>query len=170
MAVSTHRILRKWRDPRHGREIADLRNSVRKDKAKPHWMYKVSKASSSKSAESPYLILLPSTEALGIAYPAKGTFWTTRGIPPIWPDELVSAEVNSQGLGNEDYLVWVQYVLAQKSIPYVISTSYDDDEQTVPFVRSRRSASSTSCVLTTVAYSHMLSGSVTSLPSSEHVA
>lgn len=74
------------------------------------------------------------SEALGIAYPAKGTFWTTRGIPPIWPDELVSAEVNSQGVGNEDYLVWVQYVLGQKNPPLVISTSYDDDEQTVPFV------------------------------------
>lgn len=80
------------------------------------------------------LIVLHCAEALGIAYPAKGTFWTTRGIPPIWPDELVSAEVNSQGVGNEDYLVWVQYVLGQKNPPLVISTSYDDDEQTVPFV------------------------------------
>jgi len=77
-------------------------------------------------------------EALGIAYPAKGTFWSTAGVPPIWPDELTSAAINSAGMGNEDYLAWVQYVLAQKSVPYVISTSYDDDEQTVPFSYATR--------------------------------
>jgi len=35
---------------------------------------------------------------------------------------------------NEPYLTWQQYVLAQSDsdIPQAISTSYDDDEQTVP--------------------------------------
>ena len=78
----------------------------------------------------------PYAEALGIAYPAKGTFWSTNGIPPIWPDELTPESVNAAGMGNEPYLNWLQYVLAQSKLPYVISTSYDDDEQTVPFVSS----------------------------------
>lgn len=72
-------------------------------------------------------------ESLGIAYPAKGTFWSTNGIPPFYADELVDAATNAEGLGNEPYLDWLQYVMAQKTVPYVISTSYDDDEQTVPF-------------------------------------
>lgn len=77
-------------------------------------------------------------EALGIVKSAPGTFWSTAGIPPVWPDELLSAEANSQGVGNEPYLEWLQYVLAQKTVPYVISTSYDDDEQTVPFSYATR--------------------------------
>lgn len=73
-------------------------------------------------------------EALGIAYPAKGTFWSTNGIPPIWPDDLTTTALNNAGAGNEPYLNWVQYVLSQSSVPNVISTSYDDDEQSVPIV------------------------------------
>jgi tripeptidyl-peptidase-1 len=33
---------------------------------------------------------------------------------------------------NEPYLDWLNYVLALNSTPQVISTSYGDDEQTVP--------------------------------------
>ena len=32
----------------------------------------------------------------------------------------------------EPYLVWLNYVLSQYDVPQVISTSYGDDEQTVP--------------------------------------
>jgi tripeptidyl-peptidase-1 len=34
--------------------------------------------------------------------------------------------------GNEPYLTWVNFVLSQQCPPQVISTSYADDEQTVP--------------------------------------
>jgi tripeptidyl-peptidase-1 len=34
---------------------------------------------------------------------------------------------------NEPYLTWLQYILTQPKIPQVISTSYGDDEQTVPY-------------------------------------
>ena len=33
---------------------------------------------------------------------------------------------------NEPYLDWLDYILIQKTIPQTISTSYGDDEQTVP--------------------------------------
>lgn len=39
---------------------------------------------------------------------------------------------------NEPYLTWLDYVLGQKSVPYVISTSYGDDEQTVPLDYAQR--------------------------------
>ena len=45
---------------------------------------------------------------------------------PFTPDDIYPTNV------NEPYLAWLQYVLAQEQLPYVISTSYGDDEQTVP--------------------------------------
>lgn len=47
---------------------------------------------------------------------------------PILADTQYSASDNT----NEPYLTWIQYLLAQESLPHVISTSYGDDEQTVP--------------------------------------
>lgn len=62
----------------------------------------------------------------GISYPVPITSYSTGGSPPFTPD-LATPENT-----NEPYLVWVNYLLSQKSIPQVISTSYGDDEQTVP--------------------------------------
>jgi len=59
--------------------------------------------------------------------------YTTGGEPPQIPDEAAGDPP-----GNEPYLVWVNYVLAQKSLPQVISTSYGDDEQTVPYDYAKR--------------------------------
>ena len=39
---------------------------------------------------------------------------------------------------DEPYLAWTTYVLSQKSLPQVISTSYGDDEQTVPLAYAKR--------------------------------
>ena len=47
-------------------------------------------------------------------------------MPPFVPDQLTINDT------NEPYLTWLQYILAQPNIPQVISTSYGDDEQTVP--------------------------------------
>jgi tripeptidyl-peptidase I len=65
---------------------------------------------------------------IGIDYPTPLTTYNTGGSPPFIPD--LFAPTNT----NEPYLTWVQYVLSQpdSTIPQVISTSYGDDEQTVP--------------------------------------
>ena len=39
---------------------------------------------------------------------------------------------------NEPYLVWLQYVLGLNDLPYTVSTSYGDDEQTVPLSYAQR--------------------------------
>ncbi|KAK5626302.1 hypothetical protein RRF57_002017 [Xylaria bambusicola] len=58
--------------------------------------------------------------------------YSTGGSPPFTPSN--STPTNT----NEPYLVWVNWLLEQKSIPQVISTSYSDDEQTVPASYARR--------------------------------
>ncbi|RWA11315.1 hypothetical protein EKO27_g3791 [Xylaria grammica] len=58
--------------------------------------------------------------------------YSTGGSPPFIPSK--STPDNT----NEPYLVWVNWLLSQKSIPQVISTSYADDEQTVPASYARR--------------------------------
>ena len=63
---------------------------------------------------------------LGIDYPTPLVAYTTGGSPPFKPDDLTPTNT------NEPYLTWVNYVLGQSSIPQTISTSYGDDEQTVP--------------------------------------
>jgi tripeptidyl-peptidase-1 len=63
---------------------------------------------------------------LGITWPTPLTAFTTGGSPPFTPDDETPTDT------NEPYLAWLQHVLAQSNLPQVISTSYDDDEQTVP--------------------------------------
>ncbi|KAJ7044783.1 tripeptidyl peptidase A [Mycena alexandri] len=70
--------------------------------------------------------------AFGIAYPTPGTFWSTEGTPPFFPDSRTVIDT------NEPYLDWLDYVLNSHQIPQTISTSYGDDEQTVPFTYARR--------------------------------
>ncbi|KAL6703083.1 hypothetical protein ACN47E_010220 [Coniothyrium glycines] len=62
----------------------------------------------------------------GISWKTPITSWSTGGSPPFTPD--LETPENT----NEPYLVWVNYLLQQRSIPKVISTSYGDSEQTVP--------------------------------------
>jgi len=61
------------------------------------------------------------------------TAYTTGGEPPQIPDEAAGDPP-----GNEPYLAWINYVLSQKNLPQVISTSYGDDEQTVPLDYAKR--------------------------------
>jgi tripeptidyl-peptidase-1 len=63
---------------------------------------------------------------LGMTYPQPVYSYSTGGSPPFTPD------INTPKDTNEPYLVWVNYVSAQKDVPQVISSSYGDDEQTVP--------------------------------------
>ncbi|KIP08326.1 hypothetical protein PHLGIDRAFT_117314 [Phlebiopsis gigantea 11061_1 CR5-6] len=64
--------------------------------------------------------------AFGIAFPIPSTFFTTAGSPPFIPD------IGTPTDSNEPYLDWLDFVLNQTSLPQTISTSYGDDEQTVP--------------------------------------
>jgi tripeptidyl-peptidase-1 len=64
---------------------------------------------------------------LSATYPTPLTAYNTGGSPPFTPDDLTPTNT------NEPYLTWLQYILNQTDIPQVISTSYGDDEQTVPF-------------------------------------
>ncbi|KAL1796187.1 hypothetical protein ACET3X_004727 [Alternaria dauci] len=62
----------------------------------------------------------------GISWKTPITSFSTAGSPPFTPD--VSTPTNT----NEPYLVWVNWLLSQRAIPRIISTSYGDSEQTVP--------------------------------------
>ncbi|KAJ4374374.1 hypothetical protein N0V83_003115 [Neocucurbitaria cava] len=62
----------------------------------------------------------------GISWKTPITSFSTGGEPPFNPD--TSTPDNT----NEPYLVWVNWLLQQRAIPKVISTSYGDSEQTVP--------------------------------------
>ncbi|KAF2101176.1 subtilisin-like protein [Rhizodiscina lignyota] len=65
---------------------------------------------------------------IGITYPTPLIAYSTGGSPPFVPDLATTTDT------NEPYLVWVQYVLGLKDseLPQTVSTSYGDDEQTVP--------------------------------------
>ncbi|TVY58586.1 Tripeptidyl-peptidase SED2 [Lachnellula cervina] len=63
---------------------------------------------------------------LGMTYPQPVYSYSTGGSPPF------IADINTPENTNEPYLTWVNYVMGQKDVPQVISSSYGDDEQTVP--------------------------------------
>lgn len=63
----------------------------------------------------------------GISFPTPNIYFSTGGSPPFKPDS------NTPTNTNEPYLDWLNFILAQSSIPQTFTTSYGDDEQTVPF-------------------------------------
>lgn len=65
---------------------------------------------------------------VGISWPTPLTAFSTGGLNPVFkPDAFTTTD------SDEPYLTWVNYVLSQSDLPQVISTSYGDDEQTVPY-------------------------------------
>lgn len=62
----------------------------------------------------------------GISWKTPIVSYSTGGRPPFIPD-LTVVENDS-----EPYLVWVNWLLQQRSMPKIISTSYGEPEQTVP--------------------------------------
>ncbi|KAH0378072.1 tripeptidyl-peptidase 1 precursor, partial [Aureobasidium melanogenum] len=70
--------------------------------------------------------------AIGISWPTTFMSWSTGGSPPFVPDLFTTTD------SNEPYLDWLTYVLAQGTLPPVISSSYGDDEQTVPYSYAKR--------------------------------
>lgn len=64
--------------------------------------------------------------AESISFPTPNIFYSTAGSPPFIPDDETPTDT------NEPYLDWLEFILSQEAIPQTISTSYGDDEQTVP--------------------------------------
>ncbi|KAI0331649.1 subtilisin-like protein [Cubamyces sp. BRFM 1775] len=64
--------------------------------------------------------------AEGISFPTPNIYYSTGGSPPFIPDDETPTNT------NEPYLDWLNFILAQDSIPQTFTTSYGDDEQTVP--------------------------------------
>jgi tripeptidyl-peptidase I len=64
--------------------------------------------------------------AVAMTFPTKNIYYSTGGSPPFISDS------NTMSDTNEPYLDWLNFILDQETIPQTISTSYGDDEQTVP--------------------------------------
>ncbi|PPQ71894.1 hypothetical protein CVT24_006868 [Panaeolus cyanescens] len=62
----------------------------------------------------------------GISFPTPNTYYSTGGSPPFIPDSFTTTNT------NEPYLDFLTFILGQSTIPQVFTTSYGDDEQTVP--------------------------------------
>ena len=89
---------------------------------------------------------LDAENIIGIDYPTPLTAFTTGGMPPFDPDDLTrkAPHIRSdlclqQSLTaslatdtNEPYLQFLNAVLDIDTLPQIISSSYGDDEQTVP--------------------------------------
>lgn len=75
---------------------------------------------------------MDATQAISMIYPSQFTTWSTGGSPPFHPSKGTPTNT------NEPYLVWLDYVLSQRKLPQVISTSYGDDEQSVPISYAKR--------------------------------
>ncbi|KAJ7292723.1 tripeptidyl peptidase A [Mycena rebaudengoi] len=67
--------------------------------------------------------------AIQVAYPIPMTYYTANSVPPYIPDQNQDGE---RPCVNEPYLDFIDYILSQDNPPTVITTSYGDDEQTVP--------------------------------------
>ncbi|RDW57074.1 hypothetical protein BP6252_13889 [Coleophoma cylindrospora] len=63
---------------------------------------------------------------LGMVSPIEVISYSTGGAPPS------ISTIDTPENGSEPYLVWLKYMLGLKDIPQVISTSYADEEQSVP--------------------------------------
>lgn len=55
---------------------------------------------------------------LGISWPTSFMSWATGGEPPFVPDLSTPTDT------NEPYLTWLNYVLAQQTLPQVISSKF----------------------------------------------
>ncbi|KAJ3572259.1 hypothetical protein NP233_g3201 [Leucocoprinus birnbaumii] len=70
--------------------------------------------------------------AFGLTYPTRRVAWTTAGQPPFKPDQHTTTNT------NEPYLTWMDGILNATELPQTISTSYGEEEQTIPFSYASR--------------------------------
>jgi tripeptidyl-peptidase I len=119
--------------------FADLQNYLvnqRPDAAKANYKFDVVKLAGSNNSQAD-----PGVEAnldvqtvAGIGFPIPSTYYSVAGSPPFKPDELTPTNT------NEPYSTEFEYLIRQPDdkLPSVLSTSYGDDEQTVPLAYQRR--------------------------------
>lgn len=69
---------------------------------------------------------------LGIGFPIPLVTYNVGGMPLFKNSKFTTKNT------NEPYLTWLQYVLSKPSLPQVITTSYADEEQTVPYAYAKR--------------------------------
>lgn len=69
---------------------------------------------------------LDSEYIIGVGFPLELTTYSTGGSNPSFMPDL-QTPTNS----DEPFLTWANYILSQQDIPWIVSTSYGDDEQTV---------------------------------------
>lgn len=69
---------------------------------------------------------------LGISWPTPMKAYSTGGSPPFKPDIATPSDT------NEPYLTFLNHVLAEDNLPSVFSSSYGDDEQSVPYSYAKR--------------------------------
>ncbi|KAF9643216.1 subtilisin-like protein [Thelephora ganbajun] len=63
---------------------------------------------------------------VSLSWPTPNVYFSTGGSPPFIPDDFTPTNT------NEPYLDWLKYVSSKPKVPQTITTSYGDDEQTVP--------------------------------------
>jgi tripeptidyl-peptidase-1 len=70
----------------------------------------------------------------GVGYPIPSTYYSVAGSPPYTPDAATPTNT------NEPYTTEFEYLLSQSddNLPSILSTSYDDDEQSVPVSYQKR--------------------------------
>ncbi|KAF2156079.1 tripeptidyl-peptidase-like protein [Myriangium duriaei CBS 260.36] len=75
--------------------------------------------------------------ALALSYPVNATYFSTGGRGPIIPDLDQPVAAAAQ---NEPYLDFLNYILGQPDdkLPHTLTTSYGEDEQSVPESYNRR--------------------------------
>ncbi|GAM82663.1 hypothetical protein ANO11243_006450 [Dothideomycetidae sp. 11243] len=75
--------------------------------------------------------------ALSMSYPVNATYFSTGGLGPLVPDLDQPDQASGE---NEPYLDFLNYILAQpdEALPHTLSTSYGEDEQSVPEAYNRR--------------------------------
>jgi tripeptidyl-peptidase-1 len=61
-----------------------------------------------------------------MTYPTPVIYYSTAGLAPSFPDN------NTSVMFNTPFLDWLRFILEQPMIPQTISSSYSDDELTVP--------------------------------------
>ncbi|KAK6392809.1 hypothetical protein LTR65_002890 [Meristemomyces frigidus] len=76
---------------------------------------------------------------MGLAWPIPLVAYSTGGVNPTYIEDAYTGPTDS----DEPYIRWLQYLLSlpDNALPSVVSTSYDDDEQTLPFSYASRACS-----------------------------
>ncbi|EPQ61276.1 subtilisin-like protein [Gloeophyllum trabeum ATCC 11539] len=69
--------------------------------------------------------------SMGLTYPMPNIFYSTAGSPPSIPSLHTPTDA------NEPYAEWLDYMLSQSELPATITTSYSDDEDTVPIAYAK---------------------------------